>query len=73
MSEVLCKVSRWWISWRLQKLSKMHLSEKIIKFIKEDINRMSAYERWRLVFQIIQVIITLGVPFIAVWLNKNWN
>ena len=51
----------------------MHLSEKIIKFIKEDMNRMSAYERWRLVFQIVHVIITLGVPFIAVWLNKNWN
>ena len=51
----------------------MHFSEKIIQFIKQDLNRMSAYERWRLVFQIIQVIITLGVPFIAVWLNKNWN
>jgi hypothetical protein len=51
----------------------MHLSEKIIKFIKEDFNRMSAYERWRLAFQIVQVIITLGVPFIAVWLNKNWH
>jgi hypothetical protein len=64
---------RWWISWRLQEFIKMYFSEKIIKFIKEDLNRMSTYERWRLVFQIIQIIITLGVPFIAVWLNKNWH
>lgn len=47
--------------------------KKIVNFIKSDFNKMSPYERWRLLFQIVQVIITIGVPFIAVWLNKNWN
>ena len=51
----------------------MHIGQKIRQLVKEDFTRMSPYERWRLLFQIVQVIITLGVPFIAVWLNKNWN
>jgi hypothetical protein len=51
----------------------MHTTAKIIGFVKSELSKMTAYERWRLVFQIVQVVITLGVPFIAVWLNKNWN
>lgn len=51
----------------------MKLREKILAQIKSDFNKMSSYERWRLMFQVIHVIITIGVPFIAVWLNKNWN
>lgn len=51
----------------------MCTGKKIIDFLKQDLLKMSPYERWRLCFQIVQVIITLGVPFIAVWLNKNWN
>ena len=51
----------------------MRIREKIVTFIKNDFSRMSPYERWRLLFQIVQVIITLGVPFLAVWLNKNWD
>jgi hypothetical protein len=47
--------------------------KKIVDFLKSELVKMSPYERWRLLFQIVQVIITLGVPFIAVWLNKNWN
>jgi len=46
---------------------------RLLNFLKTDLTRMSPYERWRLCFQVVQVIITLGVPFIAVWLNKNWN
>lgn len=45
----------------------------MIEFIKKEFTKMSAYERWRLGFQVIQIMITIGVPFIAVWLNKNWN
>lgn len=48
-------------------------AKKIIEFIKSDLNRMSSYERWRLCFQIVHIIITIGIPFLAVWLNKNWN
>lgn len=51
----------------------MHTTKKIIEFIKVDLNNMSAYERWRLCFQVIHIIITIGIPFLAVWLNKNWN
>lgn len=51
----------------------MYTGKKALEFIKTDLQRMSPYERWRLCFQIVQVIITLGVPFIAVWLSKNWN
>ncbi len=51
----------------------MCFREKIVNQIKSDIRQMNPYEKWRLIFQIIQIIITLGVPFIAVWLNKNWN
>ena len=51
----------------------MYNTRQIRQLIKEDFVKMSPYERWRLFFQILQVIITLGVPFIAVWLNKNWN
>ena len=51
----------------------MFTRTKIVNFVKSELMRMSPYERWRLAFQIVQVIITLGVPFIAVWLNKNWN
>lgn len=46
---------------------------KIVNFLKSDFRKMTPYERWRLCFQIIQVFITIGVPFIAVWLSKNWN
>lgn len=51
----------------------MRTRTKIVNFVKSELNKMTPYERWRLVFQIVQVVITLGVPFIAVWLNKNWN
>jgi hypothetical protein len=46
---------------------------RITAFLKTDLIKMSPYERWRLCFQIVQILITIGVPFIAVWLNKNWN
>lgn len=46
---------------------------KVVTFLKSELTRMSPYERWRLIFQIVQVLITVGVPFIAVWLSKNWN
>jgi hypothetical protein len=51
----------------------MDRGRRIIAFVKSEFTKMSPYERWRLCFQVIQVMITLGVPFIAVWLNKNWN
>ena len=51
----------------------MRFREKIVAQIKSDFSKMSSYERWRLMFQIVHVMITLGVPFIAIWLNKNWN
>lgn len=51
----------------------MRIREKVVVKVKKDFSSMSSYERWRLMFQIVQIIITLGVPFIAVWLNKNWN
>ena len=51
----------------------MHIGKKIVDFIKNDFSRMTPFERWRLVFLCIQIIITIGVPFIAVWLSKNWN
>lgn len=51
----------------------MYTLKKALDFIKLELNKMSPYERWRLAFQIVQVIITIGVPFIAVWLNKNWD
>jgi len=47
--------------------------KKVVDFIKTEFTKMSPYERWRLGFQIIQIFITLGVPFLAVWLNKNWD
>lgn len=51
----------------------MHSTKKIIITIKEENNEeLSKYEKLRLVFQVIQIIITLGVPFIVVWINKNW-
>jgi hypothetical protein len=51
----------------------MRTSTKVVEFVKSEFNRMSPYERWRLGFQVIQIFITLGVPFLAVWLNKNWD
>ena len=51
----------------------MYTRTKVVTFLKSELTRMSAYERWRLAFQVVQVLITLGVPFIAVWLNKNWD
>lgn len=45
----------------------------MINKIKEDLSKMNSYERWRLKFLLIQVILTVGAPFIAVWVNKNWN
>lgn len=51
----------------------MHTGQKIVNLVKSDLQKMSTYERWRLAFQVVQIIITLGIPFLAVWLNKNWN
>jgi len=51
----------------------MHTRKKIIELILQDLTKMSPYERWRLCFQVLHIIITLGIPFLAVWLTKNWN
>jgi hypothetical protein len=51
----------------------MRFREKIINQVRSDFGKMSSYERWRLMFQILQIVITLGVPFLVVWLNKNWD
>lgn len=51
----------------------MYTRTKIVNFLKSELTRMSPYERWRLAFQIVQIITTLGVPFMMIWLSRNWN
>lgn len=51
----------------------MRIREKIVNQIESDFSKMSSYERWRLLFQVVHIIITIGIPFLAVWLNKNWK
>lgn len=43
--------------------------KKIINIFADDLENMPPYERWRVVLQIVHIIITLGVPFVAVALN----
>jgi hypothetical protein len=46
---------------------------KIVRQFLEDLKLMQPFERWRIIFQIVTILATLGAPFVAVWLNKNWN
>lgn len=43
--------------------------KKLINTFIEDIIDMPPYERWRVLLQIVHIVITLGVPFVAVALN----
>lgn len=41
--------------------------------IKKFISSMTNYEKARLAFQVIQIIVTIAVPFIAIWFNRILN
>lgn len=41
--------------------------------LKELWNLMNVYERGRILLQLLQIVATLLVPFVVVWLNKMLN
>lgn len=44
---------------------------KRIKHIRyKDMDQLTAYEKWRIFLAFIQIIATLGVPFVIVALNE---
>lgn len=36
----------------------------------QDIDQMTPYEKWRVFIAWVQVVATLGVPFVVIWLNE---
>jgi len=45
----------------------------VLDKFKQDFEKMTPFEQWRIIFQMVTIFATLGAPFVAVWLNKNWN
>ena len=36
----------------------------------EDIDKMTPYQKWRVFLGFIQILATIAVPFIVIWLNE---
>lgn len=43
--------------------------KRIVNIYADDLAAMTPYERWRVLLQVIHIVITLGVPFVAVAVN----